>query len=125
MAFKHFTYKEFDCKGGVGKGESMKEDFVCLLDDAREIAGIPFKITSGFRTPEYNQQLIDKGYKGSKTSSHLKGVAADIEAKTSKQKYNIITALLEVGISRIGIGENFIHCDIDTEKTQNLIWTYY
>ena len=125
MAFKHFTYKEFDCKSGEGLGENMQEDFVCLLDDAREIAGIPFKITSGFRTAKYNQQLMERGYKCSPTSSHLKGVAADIEAKTSKQKYNIIRSLLEVGIERIGIGDEFIHCDIDREKTPNVIWTYY
>lgn len=125
MSFKYFTYKEFDCKGGVGKGENMDQEFMCLLDDAREIAGIPFKITSGYRTKEYNQELIDKGYKGSKTSSHLKGLAADIEANTPKQRYIIITALLEVGIDRIGIGRNFIHCDIDINKNPNLIWTYY
>jgi hypothetical protein len=56
MKFKYFTYKEFDCKGGQGKGENMSDDFICLLDDARELARIPFKITSGYRTPEYNKQ---------------------------------------------------------------------
>lgn len=125
MKFKHFTYKEFDCKGGIGKGENMDDNFICMLDDARELAGIPFKINSGFRTPEYNKQLLNYGYKSSAKSSHLIGLAADIETKTSKQRYRIIGCLMSVGINRIGIGKNFIHADIDKDKTPNLIWTYY
>ena len=66
MKFKYFTYKEFDCKGGQGKGENMNDDFICLLDDARELAGIPFKITSGYRTEEYNKRLMDYGFQASK-----------------------------------------------------------
>ena len=68
MSFKYFKYKEFDCKSGNGKGENMNKEFICMLDDAREIAGIPFKITSGYRTPEYNKQLMNYGFKASLTS---------------------------------------------------------
>ena len=125
MKFKYFTYKEFDCKGGQGKGENMNDDFICLLDDARELAGIPFKITSGYRTPEYNKQLIDYGFQASITSSHLQGLAADIEVKSSEDRFRIIGSLVSVGIYRIGIGKDFIHCDIDENKKPNLIWTYY
>jgi len=32
--------------------------------------------------------------------------------------------LLEVGFTRIGIGNTFIHVDIDKDKSQNVIWTY-
>ena len=125
MKFKYFIYKEFDCKGGQGKGENMNDDFICLLDDARELAGIPFKITSGYRTPEYNKQLIDYGFKASATSSHLLGLAVDIEAKTSLERFKIVTALLKVGINRIGLGKEFIHADYDQNKTSKLIWNYY
>tara|TARA_R110000765_G_scaffold31813_1_gene74191 strand:- start:192 stop:599 length:408 start_codon:yes stop_codon:yes gene_type:complete len=125
MKFKYFTYNEFDCKGGIGKGESMDDNFICMLDDAREEAGIPFKIVSGFRTPEYNKQLIDYGFKASATSSHLVGLAVDIEAKTSLERFKIVTALLKVGINRIGLGEEFIHADYDQNKTSKLIWNYY
>ena len=125
MKFKYFTYKEFDCKGGQGKGENMSDDFICLLDDARELAGIPFKITSGYRTEEYNKRLMDYGFQASITSSHLKGLAADIEVKSSEDRFRIIGSLISVGIYRIGIGKDFIHCDIDENKKPNLIWTYY
>tara|TARA_R100000908_G_C3613549_1_gene62545 strand:+ start:42 stop:419 length:378 start_codon:yes stop_codon:yes gene_type:complete len=125
MKFKYFTYKEFDCKGGEGKGENMDDDFIFMLDEAREIAGIPFKITSGYRTPEYNKRLMDYGFQASITSSHLQGLAADIEVKSSEDRFRIIGSLVSVGIYRIGIGKDFIHCDIDQNKKPNLIWTYY
>jgi|TARA_R110000751_G_scaffold304940_1_gene420811 zinc D-Ala-D-Ala carboxypeptidase len=125
MKFKYFTYKEFDCKGGQGKGENMDDDFICMLDDARELARLPFKITSGYRTPEYNKRLIDYGFQASITSSHIQGLAADIEVKASEDRFRIIGSLMSVGIHRIGIGKDFIHCDIDENKKPNLIWTYY
>ena len=89
MKFKYFTYKEFDCKGGEGKGENMNDDFICMLDEARGLAGIPFIITSGYRTFEYNKKLMDYGFKASITSSHIQGLAADIEAKTSEQRLEL------------------------------------
>ena len=124
--FKHFSWKEFDCKSGKGKGiDNMDKEFICLLDDARGIAGVPFEITSGYRTPEYNKALLEQGYKGSKNSSHTKGLAADIYAKDSFTRFKIVTALMIVGINRIGIGNNFVHCDIDQDKPQQVLWTYY
>ena len=124
--FKYFNWEEFDCKSGKGKGiDNMDKEFICLLDDARGIAGVTFKITSGYRTPEYNKALLEQGYKGSKNSSHTKGIAADIYAKDSFTRFKIVTALMIVGINRIGIGNNFIHCDIDEDKSQQVLWTYY
>ena len=124
--FKHFKWREFDCKSGEGKGiDNMNENFIWMLDDAREIAGVPFIITSGFRTKKYNKLLMEEGYKTSKDSSHTKGLAVDISTPDSISRYKILSALLQIGFNRIGIGNNFIHCDIDSNKQQNLIWTYY
>ena len=124
--FKYFSWSEFDCESGKGKGiKHMNKDFICLLDDARGMAGVPFKITSGYRTPEYNKALQEEGFKTSKTSSHIKGLAVDIYANDSTTRFKIITSLLIVGINRIGIGNTFIHCDVDKDKPQNVMWTYY
>jgi hypothetical protein len=35
----------------------MDKHFLRLLDNARQIAGIPFKINSGFRTPKHNEKV--------------------------------------------------------------------
>ena len=124
--FKYFKWSEFDCKSGKAKGiDNMNFEFIKLLDKAREISGVPFKINSGFRTPEYNKQLAERGFKVAKTSAHMKGQAADISTTTSRIRYKIITALMAVGFKRIGVGEGFVHCDNDETKSQDLIWHYY
>lgn len=122
--YKYFNLYEFRSPDDDGSGEKMVPEFIALLDKAREAAGMPFKITSGYRTWEHNSHLIAMGYKASPNSSHLKGLAADISATSSAQKYAIVTALLSVGFNRIGIGANFIHVDMDDSKPSNLIWTY-
>lgn len=121
---KHFTTAEFDSPDEVGSGEKMDKKFLAILDEAREKAGVPFKITSGFRTQSYHNDLTKRGYKTSPTSAHLLGLAADISTPTSKIRLAVLQSLLEMGITRIGIGKNFIHCDIKTSP-HKVCWTYY
>lgn len=120
----HFELSEFDSPDEVGSGKYMDDTFLQMLDDARSIAGIPFRITSGFRTPSHNAyvggvQASDK----SKGSSHLFGYAADISCKSGQDREIIVSALIKAGFRRIGIAKTFIHCDNDPEKT-NSIWLY-
>lgn len=102
----------------------MNAEFIAKLDKAREVAGIAFKINSGYRTREHNYWLMQNGYKASPNSSHLKGLAADISAVTTRQKFDIVAALLSVGLDRIGIGDTFIHVDMDTKKLSRQLWNY-
>ena len=125
MTLKYFKLSEFDCPFEEGSGSKMNYTFLEKLDQARGLAGIPFKITSGYRTKEYNEDLIKRGYKASKNSSHLKGLAADISVKDSKSRFIVINSLLLAGFTRLGISDTFIHVDLEIEeKTQNVIWTY-
>ena len=48
---KWFTYEEFDSPDVPGSGHQMREEFLDKLDQAREIAGVPFRINSGMRSP--------------------------------------------------------------------------
>ena len=119
MIMLYFRPKEFECHCGC-KGRGIKLRFVSLLDKARGIAGIPFKITSGWRCDAHNKAV------GSlPTSSHPKGLAVDIACYCTHDRYRIIDALRKVGITRIGIGPDFLHADIDPEKTQQVMWDYY
>ena len=126
MTLKYFKLSEFDSPDLKGSGSNMNYTFLEKLDQARGLAGIPFKITSGFRTEAYQDDLTRRGYKTAKkgTSPHLKGLAADISVKDSRQRYIVINSLLLAGFTRIGIADTFIHVDLDTEKSQNVIWTY-
>jgi uncharacterized protein YcbK (DUF882 family) len=121
----HFELSEFDSPDEIGSGKAMDSNFLDMLDYARGIADIPFKITSGFRTPSHNAYVggVQAGLK-SKGSSHLFGYAADIAAPTSRQKYIIIDSLLKAGFNRIGVGKTFIHVDNDPDKDPDVIWTY-
>ena len=121
---RNFNLKEFDSPDLSGSGLNMDKDFLSMLDNARDIAKTPFKITSGYRTKEHNVAIYKKLGKKPIESSHLKGVACDIACSDSRARFLIINALLKAGFTRIGIANNFIHVDSDCEKSQNVIWTY-
>ncbi len=125
MELKHFKLSEFDSPDLPGSGAvNMKPEFLQKLDKAREIAGIPFKINSGFRTLAHNKALQARGYKAVSNSPHMGGWAADIHCNSSANRMTIVKALIEVGFKRIGIDNTFIHVDCDPTKDQNLIWVY-
>jgi zinc D-Ala-D-Ala carboxypeptidase len=97
---------------------NMNKDFLFVLDEAREFAGIPFVINSAYRSPEHPLSIKNP------SSSHIKGLAVDIKATDSITRFKIVKALIDVGFTRIGIADTFIHVDLDLDKTQNVIWTY-
>ena len=99
--------------------DKMDKTFLLRLDEARERAGIPFVINSAYRTPEHNAKIG-----GKPNSSHLKGLAVDISVTNSRQRFIVLNALLEVGFTRIGIADTFIHVDLDSGKSKEVIWTY-
>jgi zinc D-Ala-D-Ala carboxypeptidase len=120
---KYFKMSEFDSPDLPGSGkENMNMDLVHRLDQARSLAGVPFKITSGFRTKKYNLDLEKRGYHISKKSQHLKGNAVDISTPNSSSRYKIMRSLMDVGFTSFGIGESFIHVDT---RSQEVVWDYY
>jgi len=122
---KYFTLDEFDSPDLPNSGVNMDSNFLQKLEAAREIAGIPFRINSGYRTQEHHNAIYKKLGKEPTKSAHLIGKAADIHCTDSRSRFIIISALLDAGISRMGISSTFIHCDTaEKGKTQNVIWTY-
>ena len=83
-------------------------------------------MNSAGRCPEHN-----KNEGGGSESSHIcteeieaKGV--DIKTLTSRKRFIIIWALLEVGFNRIFIYPKHLHVDDDETKTQDVIgWKNY
>lgn len=104
--------------------EGLQNDFVSKLDQARDIAGIPFIITSGYRSPEKNQSVIG----AVPDSSHTKGLAVDLRVRSSREAALIIDAAKAAGISRRGIyvdsywNPRHIHIDDDPEKVQDVLF---
>ena len=116
---KYFNYSEFDSPDVPGSGQMMDKDFLNLLDLAREKFDKPIRINSGFRSEQHNKKVG-----GTESSSHLKGLAVDIACKKSRDRFELINIFLDLGINRIGIANNFIHIDVDPNKSPNVIWTY-
>ena len=115
----HFELSEFDSPDEKGSGKYMDESFLSMLDDARSIAGVPFAINSGFRTPSHNAYVG-----GKEQSSHQFGYAVDLHCTNSRSRFIIIDALIKAGFNRIGVGNTFIHVDSDPDKDADVIWTY-
>jgi zinc D-Ala-D-Ala carboxypeptidase len=119
VRLQHFQLSEFDSPDEPGSGAGMSRKFLKMLDEARELSGVPFKINSGFRTPAHNRAV-----KGSERSSHMIGCACDISCHTSAKRYRILASLIAVGFTRVGIHDSFIHVDNDATKTPGVAWTY-
>lgn len=100
--------------------QDMKQDFMNVLDRIRMDAGLPLTTTSAFRTVEHEHM---KGRAG--TSSHVLGIAVDISVTDSLTRFKLVQAALKNGVTRIGVGDGFIHLDIDQNKPQNVMWVYY
>lgn len=113
---KYFEKEDFTCKCGCGFN-IINPTLTQLLDQAREIAKTAFTVNCGCRCLKHNKEVG-----GEDNSSHLRGLACDISAKTSVQRFAILSALIKVGFNRIGIYKTFIHCDIDSTLPKNVIW---
>jgi uncharacterized protein YcbK (DUF882 family) len=111
----YFSISEFDCQE---TGENnMNPKFLEKLDALRHYCGLPFIITSGYRSPSHSLEAI-KEIPG----THAQGIAADIKITNSAHRYSLIKAALEHGFTGIGVAGNFIHLDI--RATVPVIWTY-
>ncbi len=116
---KYFNYHEFDSPDVQGSGQLMDKTLLEMLDEVRDKFDKPIHITSGYRTEAWNEQI--GGVLG---SSHTKGLAADLACENSSDRFDLINCILDVGFSRVGIAKNFIHIDIDPDKSQQVMWTY-
>jgi uncharacterized protein YcbK (DUF882 family) len=114
---KYFTDEEFECP--CCHCRAISQMLVARLDQARELYGMPIVVNSGFRCYLHN---LDVG--GKSTSSHRRGLAVDIKVVNSHEMFVLIRILLAVGFRRIGVGDGFIHVDVDLRKVQDVMWTY-
>ena len=108
---RHFKVKEFACKDG-SPVVFIDEHLYTILDILRHKLGKPVIITSGYRTPEWNEKCG-----GAKYSYHMCGMAADIrvDGMSAKQLANELNAIVpdECGII---VYNNWVHFDVRTGK---------
>jgi len=115
--YKHFSKEEFDCKH-TGRNE-MRHEFMVVLEHIRSLYDRPMRITSGYRDPSHPVER-KKDLRG----EHTYGYACDVSCNTSTERYSLIKACLECGVSRIGVNEKFLHIGADPSFPSDVIWTY-
>tara|TARA_R110000851_G_scaffold12321_1_gene42872 strand:+ start:201 stop:557 length:357 start_codon:yes stop_codon:yes gene_type:complete len=118
MIIRYFKESEFVCDG-QNCYDKMDLGLLEMLDLAREVSDTPFKITSSWRSEEWNKEIG-----GGSNSAHLRGKAVDIFCDNSPRRMQIIDSLLYAGFGRIGVGSNFIHADNDSSLPQDVMWLY-
>lgn len=116
---RYFRRHEFDSPDSVGSGAQMQHAFLLKLDMIRGNIGRPITITSGYRTEQHNREVG-----GVDSSSHTKGLAADISCRDNQLRMLIVKRAIDIGINRIGIGKSFVHLDIDPDLPPWRIWVY-
>lgn len=124
--YKHFTIREMTCRCGCGG--LPRHSFMLLLGKMRNLAGFPLSVSSGYRCPEYNQEVSRTGL----TGPHTFGLAADI-AIFGVPALEAIAYAFEVGMTGIGVNqkgqrhERFLHVDClnnSPEHPRPWIWSY-
>jgi uncharacterized protein YcbK (DUF882 family) len=89
------------------------------LQFLRNIIGNPIKINSGYRCPDYNDNVV----KGSKNSQHKLGKASDIviEGVTPQETFELIDLLINEGeLLQGGLSAyaTFVHYDVRRKKAR-------
>ncbi len=116
---RNFRSDEFVCKCGCGRVK-IESEIVLVLQRLRDYLRKPVIITSAYRCPSYNKEIG-----GVSSSAHVFGLAVDIACTNSEDRYYIVKFLITQTITRIGIGKDFVHFDLDEEKPSPRIWHYY
>ena len=113
----------FDSPDAPGSGKCMDRRLILLLKKLEKLTSIPVfsLVSSGARTPEYNKKVG-----GVKNSSHLIPVCKAVDLKTPNKaiRNRLVQGAKVVGFKRIGVGNTFIHLDVDESKRQYVAWGY-
>lgn len=117
--YRYFTEEDFERCAPSCRMSDMDRDFMLMLDKARHLSGVPFRLNSAYRSKAWE---LAKGRSGN--SAHCKGKAVDIRCLSEEERYKIIHSLLLVGFTRIGINGRYIHVDNDSLKRPFVVWMY-
>jgi len=116
--YPHFSQAELESKDTrlnrvPGTGEHhMDPDFMLIIELIREDYDKPMKVSSAYRTPDYNEKVSSTGL----TGPHTTGQAIDIVV-SGTDALHLIHVALDSGIVGIGVsqkgphGKRFIHLD--------------
>ena len=111
-----YKHEEFACRDNCGLNNASP-DLVEMLERLCELYGKKITLNSVSRCPKHNADIG-----GSPTSSHLKGLAADMSVLSSRERFKIVELIYLVGFDRIEVKDTWIHVDIDSSKDKDVLW---
>lgn len=117
--YKYFSENDFQKAVPACKMSDIRRTSLERLDRAREVAGIPFILSSAYRSPEYEKK---KGRSGS--GAHTEGCAFDVRCCDSRSRWLVVFGAIVAGFTRIGIAKNFVHLDDSERLSHPVIWLY-
>ena len=106
---KNFSRHEFACR--CCDRAEINQRLVDALQELRDLAGLPVRVTSGYRCSEHNRAIG-----GATRSQHLLGTAADIVVigMTPAEMYRLAEDIEAFHNGGIGVypDKGFIHVDV-------------
>ena len=119
---KNFSKSEFDCSCGCDMPLGVLHNVQKLanqLQVLRNVVGTAIKINSGYRCPDYNDNVV----KGAKNSQHKLGKASDIVIAdmTPQETFELVDLLINEGeLLQGGLSAyaTFTHYDIRKTKAR-------
>ena len=79
-------------------------------------------VTSGPRCRDYN--LKAGGVPDSEHTVPTGCEAADLVVGGSRERWGLVNAAIQAGITRLGIGHSFLHVGVSTAHDPQCIWVY-
>lgn len=121
------TIKDFNQeKAPLAESEiKMNPEVVKKANEMQNILGKRLVISSGYRTDEYNQDLIKRGYKADPNSVHKGGNAFDVDFKKSGlTQQEVVDAALKVGlnIEDLTLTKSHVHAELPTEGSPTKLY---
>jgi len=111
---KHFKESEF-MMDKENVFNEMNTEFLCLLDDLRELVGEPLTVNSSYRSVAKNESVG-----GASNSQHLYGNAVDLSCNNGALRLKIVECAIELGLS-VGVNKYFIHVD---NRLRQIVFAY-
>ena len=106
----------------TGATNNLHPDLLAVLMQLERRLATELYITSGHRDTLHNTEV--GGVPNSEhTYSPAKG--ADVRVLSSSMRVTMLKELFSMGVRRIGVGENFIHVGVASDKPADVAWTYY
>lgn len=105
-----------------GATKNLAPALVEVLAHLERAVGMELIINSGYRDPEHNHDV--GGVDGSE-HTYDPAEGADVLCLRSVTRFKLVREALMCGVTRIGIGKDFVHIGVATDKPQAVIWHYY